>query len=280
MVDSYDRYIGDNIGYLGALQAAPALVQGVLPALAARGRLRTLIKCILLFKHFSENNMLEYRSWNFYVLKLFFRINIFQKYLVSECLKLSGCKMWYGGDSFIAFGIRNSTPNDIIVTVWAISVRAQFNSAVYYAWIYYIYWPQKPQTRENRFTTDFFSSSRCVEQKPSCEEEEGEEKESPINVTDTSPISSSEKHFPDALNTTTAERLAKWGFVALFDSLFFANTPHPSFFLISFYWMPHNLWKVVWVVVRSWSTMLTLATWGHLCSLRSLQALLPVARID
>ena len=66
-------------------------------------------------------------------LKLFFRINIFQKYLVSECLKLSGCKMWYGGDSFIAFGIRNSTPNDIIVTVWAISVRAQFNSAVYYA---------------------------------------------------------------------------------------------------------------------------------------------------
>ena len=169
--------------------------------------------------------MLEYRSWNFYVLKLFFRINIFQKYLVSECLKLSGCKMWYGGDSFIAFGIRNSTPNDIIVTVWAISVRAQFNSAVYYAWIYYIYCPQKPQTRENRFTTDFFLLQVVFRKKLSCEEEEGEEKESPINVTDTSPISSSEKHFPDALNTTTAERLAKWGFVALFDSIFFANTP-------------------------------------------------------
>ena len=107
--------------------------------------------------------MLEYRSWNFYVLKLFFRINIFQKYLVSECLKLSGCKMWYGGDSFIAFGIRNSTPNDIIVTVWAISVRAQFNSAVYYAWIYYIYCPQKPQTRENRFTLQliFFFFKLC-----------------------------------------------------------------------------------------------------------------------
>ena len=62
MVDSDDRCIGENIGYLGALQAAAALVQGVLPALAARGRLRTLIKCILLFKHFSENNMFEYRS--------------------------------------------------------------------------------------------------------------------------------------------------------------------------------------------------------------------------